>query len=773
LRKQVPKKDNGKFMNAKTNIKPFDSTLASWLTRWRSAKRVAAMIIFAAVLATPAGLLAAEVTTDQIDYLPGTTAIIAGSGFASGETVVLQVLHADGTASTGADHDPWAVIADAEGAFTTSWHVCEDDCVGSTLQLIAAGQTSGLSAETFFTDAVFAIRLTSVVSLSSGCVPTELSSQVFLQVGHTYVFTFSLVTDGVSPDCLAFNPPFINFTFSTNFGTGPFIALPSPPPISTIYESIFVVPAAACGDTTLTFGCDTGPTRQVLGPLPSMSSVRLVATLNCTDAISCAGSQPPSITCPPNLTRSSAPGLCSAAVDYSPPSAGGVPAPVVTCVPPSGSSFPVGNTVVTCTAVNSAGATSCSFTVSVLDVESPTIACPGDTAVQTASGLCSKVVRYAVSASDNCPGVTVICTPPSETDFPKGSTTIHCTAQDTSGNAASCTFVVTVMDAERPVIDSCAPAVTVSAGANCMAAVPDVTGQVIASDNCTMADDLTISQVPPAGTLVGPGLTTVTVTVTDADGNASQCTTDFIVVSSAPLITALTGPSGPLALGSPASVTVNFTDADLNQPHTVVFGWDDGTSDAVSLGAGTGTATQTHTYAAAGVYTVSVTVSDPCASASQEFQFVVIFDPNGGFVTGGGWIQSPAGAYTADPALTGRANFGFVSMYHPGASVPTGQTEFHFEVGGLNFHSTDYQWLVVAGPLAQYKGTGTINGAGSYKFLLTARDGQASGGGGTDKFRIKIWSADAVIYDNVLGTSDDIDGANPQAIEGGSIVVQK
>jgi hypothetical protein len=283
---------------------------------------------------------------------------------------------------------------------------------------------------------------------------------------------------------------------------------------------------------------------------------------------------------------------------------------------------------------------------------------------------------------------------------------------------------------------------------------------------------LSRTQDPAAGTLVGPGQTTITVTVTDADDNSSQCTTDFIVVNAAPVITSLTGPIGPLALGSSASVTVDFTDAG-NQTHTCVFDWDDGTSDTVSLAAGVGTATQTHAYAAAGVYTVNVTVSDPCASASQEFQFIVIFDPNGGFVTGGGWIQSPAGAYIADPSLTGRANFGFVSQYHVGASVPTGQTEFQFELGDLNFHSTDYEWLVVAGPKAQYKGTGTLNGAGSYKFLLTARDGEAAGGGGVDKFRIKIWNADGVIYDNVLGASDDIDSENPLAIEGGNIVVHK
>jgi hypothetical protein len=79
---------------------------------------------------------------------------------------------------------------------------------------------------------------------------------------------------------------------------------------------------------------------------------------------------------------------------------------------------------------------------------------------------------------------------------------------------------------------------------------------------------------------------------------------------------------------------------------------------------------------------------------------------------------------------------------------------------------------VISGAKAQYKGSGTINGAGNYSFLLTATDGDVTGGGGTDKFRIKITDAiGGVIYDNNYGASDDIDTANPQAIANGSIVI--
>jgi hypothetical protein len=142
--------------------------------------------------------------------------------------------------------------------------------------------------------------------------------------------------------------------------------------------------------------------------------------------------------------------------------------------------------------------------------------------------------------------------------------------------------------------------------------------------------------------------------------------------------------------------------------------------------------------------------------------------PIGGFVTGGGWIHSDPGNYVPDPTLEGKANFGFVSKYKKGATVPTGQTEFQFRAAGLNFHSTSYDWLLVdqAGASAQFMGSGTINGAGDpngqdYRFMLWAGDGDP------DTFRIKIWWEDGgtevVILDNSSG----------QALNGGSIVIHK
>lgn len=200
----------------------------------------------------------------------------------------------------------------------------------------------------------------------------------------------------------------------------------------------------------------------------------------------------------------------------------------------------------------------------------------------------------------------------------------------------------------------------------------------------------------------------------------------------------------------------------------------DGTFDQVSEAV----TASTTSPATAGVYTLCVSGTDSPGNVGQpECIFLPVYDPDGGFVTGGGWINSPSGAYTpndpTDPDITGRANFGFVSKYLPGANTPTGETEFQFKAGNLNFHSSSYQWLVVSGAKAQYKGSGTINGAGDYGFLLTATDGQLNGGGDVDKFRIKIWDINTnnVVYDNQPLDPDTADAAT--ALVGGSIVIHK
>src|SRR6185436_13662216 len=102
-----------------------------------------------------------------------------------------------------------------------------------------------------------------------------------------------------------------------------------------------------------------------------------------------------------------------------------------------------------CTVTDASGNTgSCSFTVTVNDTQPPTITCPANVtavAAQTCPISSSATVNFPPPvASDNCPGVTSVCNPPSGSIFPVGTTTVTCTATDTSGNTATCSFTLTV-----------------------------------------------------------------------------------------------------------------------------------------------------------------------------------------------------------------------------------------------------------------------------------------------------------------------------------------
>ena len=261
-------------------------------------------------------------------------------------------------------------------------------------------------------------------------------------------------------------------------------------------------------------------------------------------------------------------------------------------------------------------------------------------------------------------------------------------------------------------------------------------------------------------------------TVTDDDGGTQTKTFKVTVANVAPKILTLTATVVPIAVNTPASATVTFDDPGVLDSATVKWTWDDGSTSStpVAKQSGTRTVTATHSYSDAGVYQITVTVTDKDLDSDSKTldSYIVVYDPDGGFVTGGGWINSPAGAYRWNTGLTGKATFGFVSKYLKGANAPTGNTEFQFHAAGMNFSSTSYEWLVVAVMKAMYKGVGTISGRpGTYGFMLSAVDN----GSGGDTFRIKITenATGSLVYDNQLGLADD--QYPTMTIEGGSIVV--
>lgn len=115
-----------------------------------------------------------------------------------------------------------------------------------------------------------------------------------------------------------------------------------------------------------------------------------------------------------------------------------------------------------------------------------------------------------------------------------------------------------------------------------------------------------------------------------------------------------------------------------------------------------------------GVYTLVVRAEDKAGNAAEsDTVHLVVYDPAGGFATGGGWFYPDS---ESNLSSEGKAHFGFVAKYKKGAS--TGNLEFQYQNADINLKSTTIDWLVISGVSAQFQGTGTINGEGFYTFRV-------------------------------------------------------
>lgn len=184
---------------------------------------------------------------------------------------------------------------------------------------------------------------------------------------------------------------------------------------------------------------------------------------------------------------------------------------------------------------NSGQTQTCQISLTVQDTTPPMLTCPPDTQL-TADSLCNIVIPNfmdSILVSDNCTdSVDLIISqnpaPDSTINVQAGDTIIVViTAQDSSGNTDTCQVLIEVIDTSAPTLMCTGDTSLVYLDDNCAGAIPDLTAEIIASgDNCTPNPQLTISQVPAAGTVFivsGSFDTTVVITVEDENGNSASC----------------------------------------------------------------------------------------------------------------------------------------------------------------------------------------------------------------------------------------------------------
>jgi HYR domain len=259
-----------------------------------------------------------------------------------------------------------------------------------------------------------------------------------------------------------------------------------------------------------------------------------------------------------------------------------------TCTPPSGTTFSVGTTQVTCTATDShgnPGSASFNVTVTLVDHTLPTISVPADISVQT-SNPGGTAVTYTVTATDNIDGaLTPSCAPQSGATFPVGTTTVNCTVTDSHGNQASSSFHVTVT-----FVDQTPPTLS-NVPANIQAEANSPGGSVVNFAAPTATDNVdgpiaAVNCAPASGSTFPLGTTTVTCSATDAHGNTGSASFTVRVVDTTPPRLIVPGdfnvyattPDGlPTTDDAAIAVLTHYSVSDIADPNPTV------TTDAPAL----------------------------------------------------------------------------------------------------------------------------------------------------------------------------------------------
>jgi PKD repeat protein len=275
---------------------------------------------------------------------------------------------------------------------------------------------------------------------------------------------------------------------------------------------------------------------------------------------------------------------------------------------------------------------------------------------------------------------------------------------------------------------------------------------------------------------------------TGADRNAATpgdnlCATAVLYITVTPAVVLPNSPPAPgpivatpantvVSIGAAVSFQAGFTDPDSGDTHQALWDWGDGTTTPGSAAAGVA-GPVVKAYTAPGTYSVVLTVTDSQGASGQAvFEYVVVFDPLAGFVTGAGWINSPAGALVSNAAAAGEAKFGVSARYKKGATVPTGNMQFR--LGSFNFESQAYDWLVLAGGKATLQGWGAIGDAGRYGFMLSVLGENVVAARDPGRFRLRIWdinNGNALVYDNEAGRATTANPITP--VLRGSIKIKR
>lgn len=224
----------------------------------------------------------------------------------------------------------------------------------------------------------------------------------------------------------------------------------------------------------------------------------------------------PSLTVPASVTAE-ATGPSGASVTFATSATDLVDGSVaVVCDPASGTTFAIGSTTVGCSATDAhSNSSSQSFPVAVVDTTAPVLTLPADVMIE-ATGPSGSTVSYVATASDIVDGaVEPVCTPASGSTFSIGTTTVSCSATDTTGNASTGSFTVTVQDTTAPTLTLPSAITTTATGAS------GAPVSFTATSTDIVDGTVAVTCTPPSGATFAAGAHTVSCLATDSHGNTA------------------------------------------------------------------------------------------------------------------------------------------------------------------------------------------------------------------------------------------------------------
>jgi hypothetical protein len=268
----------------------------------------------------------------------------------------------------------------------------------------------------------------------------------------------------------------------------------------------------------------------------------------------------------------------------------------------------VGANTVTLTVDDGNGNTAtCTSTVTVSDTISPTASCQNITVFLDVAGTASIVATDIDNGStDICGAVTYAADITSFTCADVGANTVVLTVTDVNGNTNTCTSTVTVSDTISPTASCQDITVFLDAAGTVSIAATDIDNG--SGDNCSLGS---LSITPSAFTCANVGSNTVTLTVTDVNGNTATCTSTVTVSDTI----SPTASCQDITVFLDAAGTVSIVAGDI----------DNGSGDNCSLGSLSITPS-TFTCAEVGANTVTLTVTDVNGNTSTCTSTVTVSD---------------------------------------------------------------------------------------------------------------------------------------------------